>query len=145
MSQDINNRKESKRTQRYRVFLSYASGDKDVAQKIVNKLRQGGVQVFYSYELKWGDSLFDAIQNAISASDYLIVLLSPNSVNSVWVQNELNWALARELTTRDITLLPIVIADCEIPAALASRKYLDLRFDFDRGLVSQQLNFGMIL
>lgn len=131
----MEDRKESERTHHYQVFLSYASNDKGVARKIVDKLHESGVQVrFDLYELKAADSLIAAIQNAISASDYLIVLLSPNSVDSVWVQEELNIALARELTTRDITLLPVVIADCEIPPALASRKYLDLRFNFDQGI-----------
>ncbi|MCK4364919.1 MAG: TIR domain-containing protein [Thermoplasmatales archaeon] len=128
-------RKEPKRSQQHQIFLSYASDDKDIARKIADKLIKSGVRVWFDmYELKTGDSLAAAIRNAISASDYLVVLLSPNSVNSVWVQDELNAALSRELTTRDITLLPVVIADCKIPAALASRRYLDLRLNFDEGV-----------
>lgn len=141
----MTDRKEPKRSQRYQIFLSYASDDKDIARKIADKLIKSGVRVWFDmYELKTGDSLAAAIRNAISASDYLVVLLSPNSVNSVWVQNELNAALAHELTTRDITLLPVVIADCKIPAALASRRYLDLRFNFDEGVDHLVEQIGLV-
>lgn len=120
---------------RYQVFLSYASADKQIADIIASALSKQGVRVWFNtYELKTGDSLATAIENAISASDYLVVLLSPDSVNSVWVQKELAAALFSDLTSRDITLLPVVIADCEIPPLLASYQYLDLRTDFEQGI-----------
>ncbi len=122
-------------TKRYQVFLSYSSSDREIAQRIVDELRQEGIRVWFdAYELQPGDSIAKAIENAISASDYLIVLLSPNSVNSKWMRQELGTALSNDLTTRDITLLPVVIKDCEIPPSLARYQYLDLRTDFDQGV-----------
>ncbi len=126
---------EADTTKRYQVFLSYSSSDREIAQRIVDELRQKGVRVWFdTYELQSGDSIVKAIKNAISASDYLVVLLSPNSVNSTWMQQELATALSSDLTTRDITLLPVVIEDCEFPPSLARYQYLDLRTDFDRGV-----------
>lgn len=120
---------------RYQVFLSYASADKHVAQDIVAKLRQEGVGVWLdTYELQTGDSIAEAMEKALSASDYLVVLLSPHSVNSVWIQQELGAALSNDLTARDITLLPVLIADCEIPLPLAYYQYLDLRTDYEQGI-----------
>ena len=128
-------REKSETTKRYQVFLSYASADKEIAHRIVNELRERGICVWFdAYELQFGDSIVEAVENAISASDYLIVLLSPNSANSVWVQKELGAALSGELTSRDITLLPVLIADCDIPPILASYQYLDLRTDFEQGV-----------
>ncbi len=128
-------REKSETTKRYQVFLSYASADKKIAHKIVNELRKRGIRVWFdAYELQHGDSIVKAIENAISASDYLVVLLSPNSVNSVWVQKELGATLSTELTSRDITLLPVLIADCDIPPILASYQYFDLRTDFEQGV-----------
>lgn len=118
----------------YQVFLSYASADKEIAQKIVSELRQEGIRVWFDvYELQPADSLAEAIK-AISASDYLVILLSPHSVNSVWVQNELRAALSRDLIARDITLLPVLIADCEIPPHLAFYQHFDVRMDFEKGV-----------
>ena len=118
-----------------RIFLSYASEDKDVARKITDRLRHNGVQIWFDeYELQTGDSIRNRIQDAIAASDYLVVLLSPNSVRAHWLQSELNSAFSRELTSRDIAILPVLIADCEIPSTLAGRIYLDLRKNFDQGI-----------
>lgn len=131
-------------SKRYQVFLSYASADKEIAQRIVDELCQRGVSVWFgAYELQVGDSIAKAIEDAISASDYLVVLLSPNSVNSVWVRNELAAALSGDLSARDITLLPVVIADCEIPLLLRSYQYLDLRRDFEGGVARLVKQIGI--
>ncbi|MBI1923600.1 TIR domain-containing protein [Candidatus Poribacteria bacterium] len=117
------------------VFLSYASADKKIAHRIVDTLHERGVRVwFYAYELRYRDSLVEAIKNAIAACDYLVVLLSPHSVKSAWVKKELGVALSSDLTIRGITLLPVIIADCEIPPFLASYQYLDLRTNFEQGV-----------
>lgn len=141
----MRNKRESERTQSCQIFLSYAHDDEYAARIIADKMRKKGFGVLPDmYELDTVDALASAIQNAISASDYLVVLLSPNSVKSAWVQKELNAALARELTTRDITLLPVIIADCEIPAVLASRQYIDLRSNFEEGVDCLVEQIGLV-
>ena len=141
----MRNKSEQERTQRCQIFLSYAHDDEYAARIIADKMCKKGFRVLPDmYELDTVGALASAIQNAISASDYLVVLLSPNSMKSAWVQKELNVALARELTTRDITLLPVVIADCEIPAALASHQYLDLRSDFEEGVDRLVEQIGLV-
>lgn len=141
----MENREESITKKQYHVFLSYASADKEVAHRIVEELRKRGIRVWFdTCELQPGDSIAKAIEYAISASDYLVVLLSPSSVNSVWVQQELGAALSIELTTRNITLLPVVIADCEIPPLLASYQFLDLRTDFDQGVTRLVEQIGLV-
>jgi hypothetical protein len=128
-------RRGAEKSHRYQVFLSYARDDNDIARIIADKLREKGIRTWFDmYELAPSDSLASAIQDAISASDYLIVLLSPNSVESRWVKLELETALAQQFKNRDITLLPVLIADCQIPTSLAAIQYLDLRHDFDHGL-----------
>jgi hypothetical protein len=89
---------------------------------------------FSEWELKPGDSIGAKIERALEATDQLIVLLSPHSVSSKWVKYELESALAREVTNRGVTVIPAVVADCEIPPLLASRQYADLRSDFNAGV-----------
>jgi len=139
MAETSNSQKES-----YNIFVSYAGADKTYAKTLTDKLSELGLSVWFDeYELKPSDSIIDKIGQAISTSDYFIVLLSNNSVQSKWVQFELGTFLTREFTTRDITLLPIIIDDCEIPEILASRKYLDLRTNFDEGVnqLAQEITF----
>lgn len=129
----------------HKVFLSYSNADREIARKIANRLHSQGVNVWFDqYEFQVGDSIVQTIQRAIYASDYLIVLLSPNSVDSRWVKHELNITLAREFATRDVTLLPVLIEDCRIPSILASRKYLDLRSNFEEGLTKLVEQIGLV-
>jgi hypothetical protein len=115
---------------RRHVFLSYAHADKAVADQVVNALRGAGHRVsFDSWELEPADSIEARILQAVSTSDYLLVLLSPKSVESKWVQYELGVAVGWELN-----LIPAMIEDCEIPAFLAGKQYIDLRKDFNAGL-----------
>jgi len=118
-----------------RVFLSYAAADKPTALRIGDALRRAGLHVWFdAWELAVGDSIAHRIEEALVSSDLLVVLLSPRSVNSQWVEKELSSAQARELKDRAITVIPVLIEDCRIPPLLADRKYLDLRFDFDAGV-----------
>ena len=120
---------------RRQIFLSYAAADHDIARAIATELRRNGLRVWFAeYELKVGDSLANKITGAISSSDYLVVLLSPQSVKSRWVQRELNAAFARDLSSRDITLIPVLISDCDVPSFLEHRVLIDLRANFQAGI-----------
>jgi hypothetical protein len=124
---------DSERTKQ--VFLSYAQDDKAVARRLAEGLRAAGLRVWFDeWELGVGDSIVARIEQAVATSDLLLVLLSPRSVESRWVQMELGSFLVRELKDRAITLIPALIEDCEIPRVLADRQYIDLRKDFDKGL-----------
>lgn len=120
------------------VFLSYASGDQAVARRVADALLGAGLTVWFAaWELTPGESIASRVAEGMSASDIIIVLLSPRSVASRWVAFELETAIAREIHDRAITVIPAVIADCEIPPLLAEKVYLDLRTDLDAGI--QQL------
>src|SRR5438094_473008 len=111
-----------------RVFLSYADADEPIATRIADALRGAGLLVWSdSWELAAGDSIARRIEETLVSSDLLVVLLSPRSVNSRWVEVELSAALATELRDRAITVIPALIEDCQIPALLADRAYFDLR------------------
>lgn len=115
---------------RRQVFVSYAQADKDVARQVAETLRHAGLDVWIdAWELKAGDSIAQRIDESISSSDVLLVLLSPSAVASQWVQKELNTALSGELRDRAITVIPALLEDCELPPFLSDRQYLDLRHD----------------
>jgi restriction endonuclease Mrr len=120
---------------RPQIFLSYASSDREVAQRIAEEIQKMGMGVWFSeWELRPGDSIAERIEEGLSASDILLILLSAQSVRSRWVEHELNAALSRELKSRAITIVPVLIEDCEIPAALVGRVNLDLRSNLEQGV-----------
>jgi|GEM_PF-771588 len=136
----------------FKVFLSYSRNDKSVAQKIASTLGAKDILVWLdTQELQLGDSLVSKVKEGISASDYIIVLLSENSVKSSWVAHELGHNLI-DWENRDITLLPIRVDNCEVPAALASYQFIDFREDFESGVkkladvirLLPEVNFGKL-
>lgn len=120
---------------RRQVFLSYAQGDRSVANRIAEALRTAGHPVWFdAWELAPGDSIIDRIDQALAPSDFLVVLLSRRSAESTWVQKELSATLAKELKDRGITVLPALLDDCDLPPLLANRQFVDLRDDLDGGV-----------
>lgn len=115
---------------RSQVFVSYAHADEEIAHQVAEALENAGLRVWIDvWELATGDSIAHRIETAVSSSDILLVLLSPRSVHSRWVERELNARLFQELRDRAITVIPALIEDCEIPPLLADRVFLDLRTD----------------
>jgi hypothetical protein len=86
------------------------------------------------WEIRVGDSLMTKVQEGIVASSYLAVVLTPTSVSSAWVKEELHAALHRQLEDKGIRVLPILLAPCEIPPFLAEKKYADFTRTYESGL-----------
>ena len=100
------------------VFLSYARGDRPVARRVAKRLKAAGLRVWVEeWELTVSESIVPRVQETLASSDLLLVLLSPRSVKTRWVQRELGSTLAHELKDRAITFMPAIIEDCEIPPA----------------------------
>jgi hypothetical protein len=120
------------------IFVSHAAADNEIAHRVADSLRRAGLSVLFdAWEIQPSDSIAEKIDAALSASDVVLVLLSPASVESRWVQAELSAAFRDKLRDRAILIIPALIADCEIPPPLQALRFFDMRSDLDRGL--QQL------
>jgi hypothetical protein len=118
-----------------KVFISYSHADRDFVAELADDLIRNRVLVWWDeWEIRVGDSLIEKIQDGISGSSYLAVVLSPNSVNSAWVQEELRAAMARQLEEKRTVVLPILLSDCELPLFLKEKCYADFRDNYDKGL-----------
>lgn len=118
------------------IFISYSHHDRDFVERLARDLRDAGLTVWWDeWEIKVGDSIIQKVSEGINQSAYLAVVLSPHSVKSNWVQRELGSALMKQLSAeRDITVLPLLVADCEIPVLLRAIKWADFRTDYETGL-----------
>lgn len=127
------------------VFISYAQADKLVAREIADRLQGAGLRVWFDeWAMSAGDSIKGKIENQARATDLLIVLLSPASVESHWIRAELDAALSTELRSRAVTVIPALIEDCEVPAHLRDRMYLDLRSDLSQGIERLIRQLGVV-
>ena len=110
------------------IFLSHNHADKTFARRLTKDLQQAGIRVWFDEaELKIGDSLIEKIRQGIDEMEYVGVVLSPNSVESPWVQREVDIAMNQEIKGKRIKVLPLVIADCELPGFLEGKLYADFR------------------
>jgi hypothetical protein len=122
------------------VFLSHSSKDKQFVRMLKYFLGQFGVHVWLDEdELGAGDSLFAKIEAAVEEIDVLAIILSPNSVSSPWVRQELEQALARKLRKENIRVVPVLLRDCDIPGFLKPLKYVDARAWRPRGRRSAEV------
>ena len=118
-----------------RIFLKCSRHDQTVAKRIVDRLDKRSIKIWLdTYESSLGDSVIQSIKQSISANDYVIFLLSWNSVNSSWMRHALANTPLSDLSKRNITLLPVRIDDCRVPPSLSNYQSLDLHGDFEKGL-----------
>ncbi len=81
----------------YSCFISYSSKDEDFAQRLHADLQQKGVRCWFAPEdMKIGDKIRQTITDSIRVHDKLLLILSDNSVESEWVEDEVEDALEQE-------------------------------------------------
>jgi hypothetical protein len=96
----------------YSCFLSYSSKDDEFARRLHNGLQGKKVRTWFApEELKIGDRIRPRIDESIRIHDKLVLILSANSVNSDWVETEVESALERERKEGKDVLFPIAIDD----------------------------------
>ena len=118
-----------------RVFISYSHADRHFVERLAIDLAHRGIVVWWDeWEIRVGDSLVSKIEEGITSSSYLAIVLSPDSVSSAWVREELNAGLVRQLSEHRVLVLPLLLEDCGIPTFLLEKKYADFRSDYESGL-----------
>jgi TIR domain len=76
------------------VFLSHSSLDRGFASDLATVVRRHGVPVWYSQTNILGAQQWqDEIGAALQRCDWFLVILSPQSADSMWVKRELTYAL----------------------------------------------------
>ncbi len=108
------------------VFLSHNSKDKPWVRALAERLMADDVVVWLDEaEINIGDSLIDKIAEGIKEMKFVAAIISNNSVESSWVQKEISIAMSKEVAGRKVTVLPLVIDDCELPPSLSDKLYAD--------------------
>lgn len=92
--------------ERFRLFVSHASGDSREAASIVHELTRAGIGTWLATrDVQVGENYAAQIYNAVVESTHLLVLLSPASVASQHVQREVNLAL-----DQGKVILPLIVS-----------------------------------
>jgi TIR domain. len=122
------------------IFLSHNQNDKPFVRRLTNDLTAKGIRVWIDEaEIKIGDSLIRKISSGIYDMDFLGAVLSPNSVQSRWVQEELEQALHIQISEAYVKVLPILLHDCKMPGFLLDKVYADFRDENNYQLTLEKL------
>jgi hypothetical protein len=120
-----------------RVFISYSRKDELFANQLEEALVQQGIGVWIDKnEVLVGDSLISKITEGISGSQFVCAIISSNSINSRWVQEELNLAMTRQIKSGEVMVLPLLLEpELELPSFLEEKLHIDFsRLDFQKGI-----------
>ncbi|HYX46949.1 MAG TPA: toll/interleukin-1 receptor domain-containing protein, partial [Sphingomicrobium sp.] len=71
-----------------RIFLSYARDDVDAAKQLAACISDAGHEVWWDRHLHGGSRFAAEIDKALKDAEAVVVLWSPNSIESAWVQDE---------------------------------------------------------
>jgi len=90
--------------QYYSCFISHSSKDLEFAEKLVERLTNKGVSVWYDNRgepIQGGRRLQDQLSQAIRASDRFVLVVSENILSSEWIPGEIEAAMKREHAISD--------------------------------------------
>jgi serine/threonine protein kinase len=71
------------------LFISYSRRDKDYAVQLSEHLSSSGFHVWIDDQIEYGDAWFNEIDAAIKSCAAFLLVMSPESFQSEWVQKEI--------------------------------------------------------
>jgi hypothetical protein len=112
------------------AFLSYARRDSAFAIRLATDLKVRGANVWVDQlDIRGGQRWDREVEQALSNCSEILIILSPASVESTNVMDEVAFALDERKT-----VIPILQSDCRIPFRLRRLQQIDFRSDYESGL-----------
>lgn len=113
------------------VFVSYARQDQDFVSRLANNLLKHDIDVWLDlYRIEPGRSWARQIGEALDDCRIMLLVLSPNAVDSENVDDEWNYFLDQKKKVVSVLHQP-----CKIPYRLSKLQYVDFdTTDFDQAL-----------
>jgi len=98
----------------YSCFISYSSEDEDFCRRLHGRMQDAGLRVWFApHDIHGGRKLHEQIDDAIHVYDKLLLVLSPHSMRSPWVEFEIRRARKREVAEQRRLLFPVRLVDYE--------------------------------
>jgi len=121
-------------------FISYSRDDSEFALKLAQDLRAAGAHIWMDrLDIRMGERWDRKVEQALRKCAGLILIMSPTSVESDNVLDELDYALEKKKQ-----ILPILYRDCERPFRIRRRHFVDFTGTYDSAFsrVKRDLNLN---
>jgi len=113
-----------------RIFVSYTRDDSEHALRLTHELKAAGANVWLDQlNIPPGARWDQAVEEALEQSERLIVILSPRSVASQNVMDEVSYAIDEKKE-----ILPVLIERCKVPLRLRRFQFIDFTDDYNSSL-----------
>jgi hypothetical protein len=115
------------------IFISHSTADREFAEDLASRLVEAGHAVWRDgLDVSPGENIALRSGRALERSDAMIVLLSPDAVESRWVRGEIEYALSSPKF--EGRLIPVVVRPTKrIPWILRTLSSVRLYRDPRRG------------
>ena len=111
-------------------FLSYSRADEKVAMRFANDLRERGIAMWVDQlDIRPSEHWDRAIERAVHECRGLVVILSPRSVESDNVADEISFAIDHKKS-----VLPVMIEKCRLPLRITRMQVIDATAGYERAL-----------
>ncbi|RMG85753.1 MAG: toll/interleukin-1 receptor domain-containing protein, partial [Chloroflexi bacterium] len=90
-----------------RIFISYSRRNKTFADRIAQELRARGADVFIDYQRLDAGNFVAQLGKEVQSREVFLLIVSPHSLRSRWVQAEVNFAFM----DADKTIIPLLLED----------------------------------
>ena len=98
------------------AFISYAHEEQEFVLALSHELTELGLDVrFDQVVLRVGDSLLETISTEIVNGDFLVAVISPDSVESSWCRLELEIAMTDGINSQRVKVLPVRWRQADCP------------------------------
>jgi photosystem II stability/assembly factor-like uncharacterized protein len=112
------------------AFVSYCRSDSEFTLRLAEDLKSAGARIWLDQlDIPPGEPWDRAVEAALFQSPVMLLILSPDSVNSDNVRDEVSFSLSKQKK-----VIPILYRECEVPFRLARLQHIDFRTDYTRGL-----------
>ncbi len=111
-------------------FLSYARADGEIALRFADDLIAGGVSVWVDqHDIRPSQHWDRAVETAVRSCQGMVVILSPRSVASPNVADEVSVAIE---SGKDV--IPVLIEPCTLPLRMTRMQYIDASASYQGAL-----------
>lgn len=105
------------------VFISYSRKDLAFVEQLAEDLKNAGLDVWYDISgLVGGARWRFEIEGALRNSQFVVVVLSPDSITSEWVEREFLFA-----SNLNLKIVPLMYRSCDLSLSYVNMNYIDVR------------------
>lgn len=120
-----------------RIFVSHSHKDDVFTAQLVSDLRRAGADVWVDVTDVTHDDFVKRINAGLKGREWLILVMSPDALQSNWVQLEVNAAIGLVMQKRMQSIIPVVARHCnldDIPPLWAAYHRYDATTNYSAAL-----------